>query len=76
MARLGPRAEGEYSVTVENSLGSSTRDWEISVGGEEDIYENMTVAAAEDEGTLFTAKPAIIDSVSYLTGHYYHVAEN
>ena len=79
MARLGPRAEGEYSVTAENSLASSTRDWKITVGGEEaeeDIYEDMTVEAADDEGTLFSAKPAIIDSVSKLTRHYYHIRNN
>ena len=67
IARLGPRAEGEYSVTAENSLGSSTRDWKIKVVTkrvDEDIYEDMTVESAEAGETLFSAKPAIIDSVS------------
>ena len=62
IARLGPRAEGEYSVTAENSLGSRTRDWKVKV--DEDIYEDMTVESVEDVETLFSAKPAIIDSVS------------
>ena len=47
---------------MENSLGLSTRDWKVKV--DEDIYEDMTVESVEDVETLFSAKPAIIDSVS------------
>jgi len=64
IARLGARTEGLYSVTAENDLGSSTRDWQLKVVNkdtEEDIYEDMTVQSADDRD-IFSAKPAIIDS--------------
>ena len=67
ISRISAREEGEYSVTAENYLGSSTRDWKIRVRREEakdDNYEDMTVHSATEGDMLFSAKPAVIDSVS------------